>query len=163
MSSSDSVRNEARGILPCGIFVLPSFLQHYLVESHGRKMYLEFTHSQTFETFARCHLHAFQFFGGVTREIWFDNLATAVAEHDGNLVRFNPRLLSFARECSFIPRTCHVRAPWEKAYASYCTSCEPQTMFFGNRRRFSSLTPCAFRAGLDPGSSYSQSSRSLTG
>ena len=85
-----------------------------LVESHSRKMYLEFTHSQTFETFARCHLHAFQFFGGVTREIWFDNLATAVAEHDGNLVRFNPRFLSFARECSFIPRACHVRAPWEK-------------------------------------------------
>lgn len=85
-----------------------------LVESHSRKIYLEFTHSQTFETFARCHLHAFQFFGGVTREIWFDNLATAVAEHDGNLVRFNPRFLSFARECSFIPRACHVRAPWEK-------------------------------------------------
>ena len=85
-----------------------------LVEAHSRKMYLEFTHSQTFETFARCHLHAFQVFGGVSREIWFDNLATAVAEHDGNLVRFNPRFLSFARECSFIPRACHVRAPWEK-------------------------------------------------
>jgi transposase len=35
-----------------------------LVEAHSRKMYLEFTHSQTCETFARCHLHAFQFFGG---------------------------------------------------------------------------------------------------
>jgi len=29
---------------------------------------------------------------------WFDNLATAVAEHDGNLIRFNPRFLAFARE-----------------------------------------------------------------
>src|ERR1043165_244815 len=85
-----------------------------LVEAHSRKMYLEFTHSQTFETFARCHLHAFQFFGGASREVWFDNLATAVAEHDGNLVRFNPRFLAFARECGFIPRACHVRAPWEK-------------------------------------------------
>src|SRR6516225_5272254 len=85
-----------------------------LVESHSRKMYLEFTHSQTFEAFTRCHLHAFQFLGGVSREIWFDNLATVVAEHDGNLVRFNPRFLSFAREGGFIPRACHVRAPWEK-------------------------------------------------
>ncbi len=85
-----------------------------LVEAHSRKMYLEFTHSQSFETFARCHIHAFQFFRGVSREIWFDNLATAVAEHDGNLVRFNPRFLAFARECGFIPRACHVRAPWEK-------------------------------------------------
>jgi transposase len=85
-----------------------------LVEAHSRKMYLEFTHSQTFETFARCHVHAFRFFDGVSREIWFDNLATAVAEHDGNLIRFNPRFLGFARECGFIPRACHVRAPWEK-------------------------------------------------
>lgn len=85
-----------------------------LVEAYSRKMYLEFTHSQSFETFARCHIHAFQFFSGVSREIWFDNLATAVAEHDGNLVRFNPRFLAFARECGFFPRACHVRAPWEK-------------------------------------------------
>jgi transposase len=85
-----------------------------LVEAHSRKMYLEFTHSQSFETFTRCHIHAFQFFSGVSREIWFDNLATAVAEHDGDLVRFNPRFLAFARECGFVPRACHVRAPWEK-------------------------------------------------
>jgi transposase len=52
--------------------------------------------------------------GGIGRELWFDNLATAVAEHDGNLVRFHPRFLAFAREYSFLPRACHVRATWEK-------------------------------------------------
>ena len=41
-------------------------------------------------------------------------LATAVAEHDGNLVRFHPRFLAFAREYSFLPRACNVRAAWEK-------------------------------------------------
>ena len=51
---------------------------------------------------------------GCARELWFDNLATAVAEHDGNLVRFNPRFLAFAREYGFIPRACHVAAAWEK-------------------------------------------------
>lgn len=85
-----------------------------LVECHSRKMYLEFTHSQNFETFVRCHLHAFEEFGGCARELWFDNLLTAVAEHEGNLVRFNPRFLGFARECGFIPRACHVAAAWEK-------------------------------------------------
>ncbi|MBS1877806.1 MAG: IS21 family transposase [Acidobacteria bacterium] len=85
-----------------------------LVEAHSRKMYLEFTHSQSFETFARCHIHAFDAFGGCARECWYDNLATAVAEHDGNLVRFNPRFLGLAREYGFIPRACHVRAAWEK-------------------------------------------------
>jgi hypothetical protein len=77
-------------------------------------MYLEFTHSQNFETFVRCHIHAFEAFHGCARELWFDNLATAVAEHEGNLVRFNPRFLAFARDYGFIPRACHVAAAWEK-------------------------------------------------
>ena len=85
-----------------------------LVECHSRKLYVEFTHSQCFETFVRCHVHAFQAMGGIARELWYDNLATAVAEHDGNLVRFHPRFLAFAREYSFLPRACHVRAAWEK-------------------------------------------------
>ena len=85
-----------------------------LVECHSRKLYVEFTHSQSFETFVRCHIHAFRYLGGVARELWYDNLATAVAEHDGNLVRFHPRFLAFAREYSFLPRACHVRAAWEK-------------------------------------------------
>jgi transposase len=85
-----------------------------LVEAHSRRMYLEFTHSQCFETFVRCHIHAFEDFGGCSRECWYDNLATAVAEHEGNLVRFHPRFLAFAREYGFIPRACHVAAAWEK-------------------------------------------------
>jgi transposase len=85
-----------------------------LVECHSRKLFVEFTHSQSFESFARCHIHAFHYLGGIARELWYDNLATAVAEHDGNLVRFHPRFLAFAREYSFLPRACHVRAAWEK-------------------------------------------------
>src|SRR6266516_1790186 len=66
-----------------------------LIECHSRKMYLEFTHSQTFETLVRCHIHAFEAMSGVARELWFDNMATVVSEHDGNLVRFHPRFLAF--------------------------------------------------------------------
>ena len=79
-----------------------------LVECHSRKLYLEFTHSQTFETLVRCHIHAFEAMSGVARELWFDNMATVVSEHDGNLVRFHPRFLAFARDYGFIPRACHV-------------------------------------------------------
>jgi transposase len=92
-----------------------------LVEAHSRMLYLEFTHSQTFETFVRCHVHAFTALGGVAREIAYDNLATAVAEHDGRLVRFLPRFLAFAREYGFYPKACNVAAGWEKAQASHCT------------------------------------------
>ena len=85
-----------------------------LVEAHSRLLYVEFTHSQSFETFARCHVHAFAALGGVAREIAYDNLATAVAEHDGRLVRFLPRFLAFAREHGFYPRACNPAAGWEK-------------------------------------------------
>jgi len=85
-----------------------------LVECHSRMLYLEFTHSQSFETFVRCHIHAFQFLTGTSREIWYDNLATAVAGHDGRLVRFQPRFFAFAREFGFIPRACNPAAGWEK-------------------------------------------------
>ena len=78
-----------------------------LVEAHSRMLYVEFTHSQSFETFARCHMHAFAAMGGVAREIAYDNLATAVAEHDGRLVRFLPRFLGFAREYGFVPHACN--------------------------------------------------------
>lgn len=85
-----------------------------LVEAHSRMLYLEFTHSQSFETFVRCHMHAFIALGGVAREVAYDNLATAVAEHDGRLVRFLPRFLAFAREYGFYPRACNLAAGWEK-------------------------------------------------
>jgi transposase len=41
-----------------------------LVECHSRKLSVEFTHSQSFETFVRCHIHAFDYLGGVARELW---------------------------------------------------------------------------------------------
>jgi transposase len=85
-----------------------------LVECHSRMLYVEFTHSQSFETFVRCHIHAFHALGGCSREIWFDNLATVVAEHDGRLVRFHPRFLAFAKEYAFLPRACNRAAGWEK-------------------------------------------------
>ena len=40
-----------------------------LIEAHSRMLYIEFTHSQSFETFARCHQHAFQVLGGVARDV----------------------------------------------------------------------------------------------
>ncbi len=85
-----------------------------LVECHSRRLYVEFTHSQTWETFVRCHIHAFRFMDGVARECIYDNLASAVAEHDGRIVRFNPRFLAFAREFDFYPRACNRAAGWEK-------------------------------------------------
>lgn len=52
--------------------------------------------------------------------------------------------------------------PWDKGYASYCTSWEPCAMFSGKHRRSDSLVPWALRGGLGPGSSYRNKFLSLT-
>jgi transposase len=85
-----------------------------LVDAHSRMLYVEFTHSQSFETFVRCHIHAFHALHGVAREVIYDNLATAVAERDGRIVRFLPRFLGFAREYGFYPQACNPASAWEK-------------------------------------------------
>jgi transposase len=85
-----------------------------LVDAHSRMLYVEFTHSQSFGTFARCHMHAFTALGGIARQIAYDNLATAVVEHDGRIVRFLPRFLAFAREYGFFPHACNPASGWEK-------------------------------------------------
>ena len=84
------------------------------IECYSRRLYVEFTHSQCFETFVRCHLNAFRFTGGVPRECLYDNLATAVSEHEGRIIRFNPRFLAFTRELGFYPKACNKAAGWEK-------------------------------------------------
>ena len=54
------------------------------------------------------------FVGGVVRECWYDNLATAVAERRGKLVRFHPRFLAYAGHHRFRPVACNVGRGNEK-------------------------------------------------
>jgi transposase len=77
-----------------------------LVCCYSRLLTVEFTFSQTLEAFLRCHEHAFAVLGGYAREAQYDNLATAVAERRGRLVRWNPRFLAYAGHCGFRPVAC---------------------------------------------------------
>jgi transposase len=77
-----------------------------LVCCYSRLLTVEFSFSQTLEAFLRCHEHAFAFLGGYSREAQYDNLATAVAERRGRLVRWNPRFLAYAGHCGFRPVAC---------------------------------------------------------
>jgi len=62
-----------------------------MVMAFSRYIYVEFTRSEKFEEFLRCHEAAFRFFGGVPRECWYDNLASAVSDRMGSLIRFATR------------------------------------------------------------------------
>jgi hypothetical protein len=70
-------------------------------------MYLEFTVSANIVNWLRCHVHAFHYLGGVTKEILHDNLKTSVTKHaiDGK-VTWNPRYLDFADYYGFTPKAC---------------------------------------------------------
>ncbi len=85
-----------------------------LVLCYSRLLTVVFTFSQTLEAFLRCHEQAFAFVGGVVRECWYDNLATAVAERRGRLVRFHPRFLAYAGHHRFRPVACNVGRGNEK-------------------------------------------------
>lgn len=85
-----------------------------MVLCYSRMLYIEFTRSERFEDFIRCHENAFRYFGGVTRECWYDNLATAVTERLGSLVRFNSRFMSYMGHHSIRPHACNVAKGNEK-------------------------------------------------
>ena len=85
-----------------------------MVMCHSRLLYLEFTLSANFESFICCHENAFAFFGGVPREVWYDNLATAVAERRGRLVRFQPRFSVYTGHHRFNPVACNPASGNEK-------------------------------------------------
>lgn len=85
-----------------------------MVHCWSRLLYVEFTHSANFESFLRCHENAFRFFGGVAREIWYDNLASAVTERLQKLIRFNYRFLAYSGFYGFKPVACNPAAGHEK-------------------------------------------------
>ena len=60
-----------------------------MVMAFSRMIYVEFTRSEKFEDFVRGHENAFRYFGGAPRECWYDNLASAVSDRMGGLIRFN--------------------------------------------------------------------------
>ncbi len=78
-----------------------------MVLCYSRMTYIEFTRSERFEDFIRCHENAFNYFGGVPKECWYDNLATAVQDRLGSTVKFNPRFFSYMGHHGITPHACN--------------------------------------------------------
>jgi transposase len=92
-----------------------------MVLCYSRRMYLEFTVSQSTELFLGCHEHAFQAMGGVPARVMVDNLKSAVLQRwVGQAPVFNPRYLDFARHWGFEIAPCNVRKANEKECGSCC-------------------------------------------
>ena len=86
-----------------------------MVLSWSRYVFLKFYLNQGTANFQRGHIDAFEFFGGcLSKEIYYDNLKSAVLERIGKAIRFNPEILAFAAHYLFKPVPVEVRKPNQK-------------------------------------------------
>lgn len=79
-----------------------------MVLGYSRRLYVEFTRDQQVATLMACHEHAFDWFGGLTEELLYDNPKTVVLKRDreGRVIAWNPLFWDFARYYGFTPRLC---------------------------------------------------------
>jgi transposase len=75
----------------------------------SRMSFVEFVTDMKVQTLIACHDHAFEFFGGITRRVLYDNMKTVVLERDASGQgehRFHAGFLDYARHCGFIIKLC---------------------------------------------------------
>ena len=74
--------------------------------SYSRALWVEFFFDQSIENLLLGHVHAFSDWGGVPREILFDNMKSVVVERHGDAVHFHPRLLEMCAHYHFQALPC---------------------------------------------------------
>jgi len=82
---------------------------------YSRMMYVEFIYHQNQEHFLQCHRNAFEYFGGITKNVMVDNCKVAVIKHKQHeSIKVNPHYQDFAFHYGFNIKACGVRKPNEK-------------------------------------------------
>lgn len=75
----------------------------------SRSSYVEFCEDEKVETLILAHEHAFAAFGGIPREVLYDNVKTVVVERNTygrGHHRFHSGFLDYASHVGFVPRLC---------------------------------------------------------
>jgi len=91
----------SRGKLPLSAFVATLGWSRYA--------YVEFVRSERFDTLRQCHQNAFAYFGGVPKEVLYDNMKTVIIERNAygtGKHRFHDGLWQLAHHYGFAPRVC---------------------------------------------------------
>ena len=83
---------------------------------YSRMKFVKLTFDRTQTTLFNCLTSAFEFFGGITDEILFDNMKTVVdhAKSDFSNVVINEKFAQFAKDAGFIVRACRAFRPETK-------------------------------------------------
>lgn len=86
-----------------------------MVLSWSRSMYVEFVRRCDTATLMRCHVNAFEYFGGVPRRCLYDNTRAVVLGPDAEGRRMlNPRMLDLSRRLGFEIKLCRPYRPQTK-------------------------------------------------
>jgi transposase len=81
-----------------------------MILGFSRMVYSCFTTSMDLATLINCHKQAFEFFGGLPKEVLYDNMKQVRLSLD----KWNPLFLDFANHYGFLPRTHRIYRPRTK-------------------------------------------------
>jgi hypothetical protein len=86
-----------------------------MVLGYSRAIYVEFTNRCDVNTFIRCLIHGFEYFGGVTDVLLTDRMKTVILGTDENKKPiWNSNFEDLAATLGFTPRVCRARRPQTK-------------------------------------------------
>ena len=83
----------------------------------SRMSYVEFCDDEQVETLIACHERAFLAFGGVPKEVLYDNMKTVILERNTygrGAHRFHPGFLDYIKHAGALPRLCQPYRPQTK-------------------------------------------------
>jgi len=104
-----------------------------MVLGSSRYLYGQFAWRQTLDTVVRCHIDAFNEFGGVPQQCLYDRMKTAVlGEPEPGSVVFHPTLMSLGKHYGFAPRACQAYRAKTKGKVERPFRYIRQDFFLGN-------------------------------
>ena len=110
-----------------------------MILGYSRMRYVEFTLSTDTPTLIQSHLNAFQYFGGCTQEILYDNMKQVVINRalKSSDSEWNSMFEDFFKHYGFIPRLCRPYRPQTKGKIENTIGYVKRDFFLGGK--FSSL------------------------
>lgn len=110
-----------------------------MILGYSRMRYIEFTLSIDATTLIKCHLNAFRYFGGYTKEILYDNMKQVVIKRamKSSDSQWNPKFEDFFKHYGFVPRLCRPYRPQTKGKVESTIGFVRRDFFLG--RIFASL------------------------
>ena len=87
-----------------------------MILGYSRTKFVKLTSDKTQKTLFKCMNEAFKYFGGVPKEIVFDNMATVVDRANSRIgnVKLNTKFVQYSKDIGFNPITCRIYRPQTK-------------------------------------------------